>query len=62
MLPSAHLAVFDRPKSFDLVVEQIIEPAAEPLGLLVSKIADVERGILQLPFELRSARFLPALS
>jgi hypothetical protein len=57
VLPDANLTILDRPESFDPVVEQIIQPPAEAFGLLVSEIADVEGRILELPFELRSARF-----
>jgi hypothetical protein len=60
VLPDANLTILDRPESFDSVVEQIIQPPAEAFGLLVSEIADVEGRILELPFELRSARFPPA--
>jgi hypothetical protein len=41
MLASAHLEIFDRAKSFDSVVEQIIQPTSEPFGLLLPEIADV---------------------
>ena len=57
MFSDANLAILDWPESFDLVVEQIIQPPAEAFGLLVSEIADIEGRILELPFELRSARF-----
>jgi hypothetical protein len=56
----ANLAILDWPESFDPVVEQIIQPPAEAFGLLVSEFADIEGRILELPFELRSARFPPA--
>jgi hypothetical protein len=41
VLSDANLAVFHWPKSFDPVVEQVIQPTIEALGLLLSKIADV---------------------
>ena len=40
MLASAHLAVFDRPKSFDPVVEQIIQPTAEAFALLLPETTE----------------------
>ena len=60
VLAGANLAVLDRPKSSDPVVEQIIQPPAETFGLLVPEIADVERRILEFPFEPRCARFATA--
>jgi hypothetical protein len=60
VLSHANLAILDWPESFDPVVEQIIQPAAEAFGLLVSEIADIEGRILELPLKLRSARFPPA--
>jgi hypothetical protein len=56
----ANLAILDWPESFDPAVEQIIQPSAEAFGLLLSEVADVEGSILELSFELRSARFPPA--
>jgi hypothetical protein len=52
VLPDANLTVLDRAKSFDPIVEQVVEPPAETFGLLVSEFADVEERILELPFEL----------
>ena len=58
--PDANRTVLDRSKALDPILEQIIQPPAEAFRLLVSEIADVEGCILELPFELRSARFPPA--
>ena len=60
VLPHANLTVLDRAKSFDPIVEQVIQPSAKALGLLVCEVADVEGRILELPFELRRARLPPA--
>ena len=60
VFPNANLAVLERPESLDPIVEQEAQAPAEALSLLVSKIANVEGRVLELPFELRSARFPPA--
>ena len=60
VLADANLTIPDRPESFDPVVEQIVQPSAEAVGLLVSEIADVEGRVLEAPFELRPARLPPA--
>ena len=62
VLSDANLTVLDWPESLDPVVEQITHAPVEAFGLLVSKVADVEGRILELSFELRSARFPPARS
>ena len=36
VLPDANLTVLDRAKSFDPIVEQVVEPPAKAFGLLVS--------------------------
>ena len=59
VLSDANLAGLDRAKSFDPLVEEIVQPAAEALGLLVAEIVDVEGRVLELPVEPRSARFAP---
>jgi hypothetical protein len=57
LLPDANFAVLDRPEPSDPVIEQIVQATPKALGLLVPKIADVEGRVLELPFQLRPARF-----
>ena len=52
------LAILNRPKSFDPFVETIIDPSAEPFGLLPSEIAEVKDAFFISPFQLRSARVI----